>query len=82
MTRIHQNSEGLNKQIRRAIRQKHGAYTKSRRTGKKKDKDRYKKLQAKVQFDVRSAHKQYMQDVVSNSYKGNPKKLVRRKQIS
>ena len=44
-------------------------------TGTKKDKDRYKKLQAEVQFEVRSAHKQYMQDVVSDSYKGNPKKF-------
>ena len=35
----------------------------------------YKKFRAQVQFEVSSAHKQYMQDVVSDSYKGNLKKF-------
>ena len=39
------------------------------------DMDRHKKLQAEVQCEVRSAHKQYMPDAVSDSYKGNPKKF-------
>ena len=65
----------MNRSIRREIRRKQRAYKKSRRSGRKKDRDRYKKLQAGVHFEVRSAHKQYMEDVVSDSYKGNPKKF-------
>ena len=45
----------MNRQVPSAIRRKQWAYKKSRRIGKKKDMDIYKKLQAKVQFDVRSA---------------------------
>ena len=75
MTQTRQTHPWMNRRIRRAIRHKQLAHKRSRRTGTKKYKDKYKKLQAEVQFEARSAHKQYMQDVVSNSYKGNPKKF-------
>ena len=75
MTQARQSHPWMNRSIRRAIRRKQRAHKRSRRTGTKKDKDRYKKLQAEVQFEVRSAHKHYMQDVVSDSYKENPKKF-------
>ena len=75
MTQARQTHPWMNRSIRRTIRRKQRAHKRSRRTGTKKDKDRYKKLQAEVQFEVRSAHKQYMQDVVSDSYKGNSKKF-------
>ena len=75
MTQARQTHPWMNRGIRRAIRRQQRAHKRSRRTRTKKDKDRYKKLQAEVQFEVRSAHKQYMQDVVSDSYKGNPKKF-------
>ena len=71
MTQARQTHSWMNQEIRRAIRQKQRAYRKSRKTGKMKG--RYRKLQPEVQFKVKSAHKQYMQDVVSYSYKGNPK---------
>ena len=75
MTQARQTHPWMNRSIRRTISRKQRAHKRSRRTGTKKDKDRYKKLQAEVQFEVRSAHKHYMQDVVSDSYKGNSKKF-------
>ena len=75
MTQTRQTHPWMNRSIRRAIRRKQRAHKMSKRTGTKKDKDMYKKHQAEVQFEVRTAHKQYMQDVVSDSYKGNSKKF-------
>ena len=75
MSQSRQTHPLMNRNIRRAIRRKQRAYKKLRRSGTKKDRDRNKKLQTEVQFEVRSTHKQYMEDVVSDSYKGNPKKF-------
>ena len=65
----------MNRKIRLLIRQKQRAYRKARRTGKKRDNERYKRLQSEVQLHIRKSHKGYMQEVVSDSYKGNPKKF-------
>ena len=65
----------MNRKIRRLIRRKQRAHTRSRRTGKKRDKDRYKRLQSEVQLQIRRSHRGYMQEVVSESYKGNNKKF-------
>ena len=62
----------MTKKIRLLIRRKQ---QKARRTGKKRDKDRYKRLQSDVQLQIRKLHKGYMQEVVSDSYIGNPKKF-------
>ena len=43
----------------------------ARRTKKKRDRDRYKRLQQDVQRETRKAHKQYMEDVVSDGENRN-----------
>ena len=65
----------MNRKIRLLIRWKQWAHRKARRTGKKRDKNRNKRLQSEVQLKIRKSHKGYLQEVVSNSYKGNPKKF-------
>ena len=61
--------------IKRAIRRKHRAYRKSKRTNTKRDRDRYKRLQQHVQWEIRRANRQYMQDIVSESYTDKPKRF-------
>ena len=65
----------MNTQIKRAIRRKQRAHKKARETNTKRDRDRYKRLQKEVQFQVRKANKTYMQDTVSNESKDNSKKF-------
>ena len=65
----------INTSIRRAIRRKQRAHKKARRTGKKRDADRYRRLQAEVRFEIRRASKQYMEDVVDNDFKTDSKRF-------
>ena len=39
------------------------------------DMDRYKRLQHDVQFQIRSAHKDFMETAVSDTFKDNPMKI-------
>ena len=52
------------------INWKQKAHKKARKTKKKRDVDRYKRLQQEVQYEVRQANKKYMEDV-STDYKEN-----------
>lgn len=65
----------MNTDIRRAIRRKQRAHKKARKTGKKRDRDRYRRLQQEVKFHIRDAHKQYMEDIVSEDFTTNSKKF-------
>jgi hypothetical protein len=60
--------------IRRKLNRKQKAHKKARRTKKKRDVDRYKRLQQEVQYEVRQTNKKYMEDV-STDYKENSKKF-------
>ena len=64
----------INTTIRRKINRKQKAHKKARKTKKKRDIDRYKRLKQEVQYEVRQANKKYMEDV-STDYKGNSKKF-------
>jgi hypothetical protein len=61
--------------IKRCIKRKQKAHKKARRTKKKKDRDRYRRLQLEARFLIRDSNRQYMEDVVSENHKGNPKKF-------
>jgi hypothetical protein len=52
--------------------QKQRAHKKARKTKKKKDMDRYKRLKQKVQWKIRQVNKKYMEEV-STDYKDNSK---------
>lgn len=65
----------MNTTIRRSIRRKQRAHRKARRTGKKRDMDRYKSMQQEVKFHVRQAHRQYMEDIISDDFTNNSKKF-------
>ncbi|KAL8623448.1 hypothetical protein ACOMHN_058893 [Nucella lapillus] len=61
--------------LRRAIRRKQRAHTKSRKTGKKRDQDRYKRLQQEVKDNIKKASHHYLDTVVTDDFKTNSKKL-------
>ena len=65
----------MNSQIKRSIRRKQRAHKKAKRTRKKRDYDRYKKLQQEVKFHIREAHKKYLEDIVSDEFKTKNKKF-------
>ena len=75
LTLVRHTHPWMNGSIRRLIRWKQRAHEKSRQTGLKRDHDRYKQLQQDVQYQIRSAHKTYMKEAVSNSLKDNIKKF-------
>jgi hypothetical protein len=61
--------------IKRTIRRKQRAYRKARHTNKKRDRDRYKKLQKEVQYLIRRAHKNYLQSSLCGDFKENSKRF-------
>ncbi|KAL8617394.1 hypothetical protein ACOMHN_035886 [Nucella lapillus] len=61
--------------IRRAIRRKQRAHKKARMTGKKKDVDRYRRIQAQTRYEIRQASRKYLEDVVSEDYRTNSKRF-------
>ena len=65
----------INTDIRRSIRRKQRAHKKAKATKKKKDSDRYKKLQKEVNFHIQEAHRHYLKDIVSENCKSNSKKF-------
>ena len=75
MTLARHTHPWMNGRIRRLIRRKQRAHKKARTTGIKRDMDRYRRLQHDVQFQIRSAHKDFMKTAVSDTFKDNPKKF-------
>ncbi|MCG7867874.1 MAG: hypothetical protein JAY74_16140, partial [Candidatus Thiodiazotropha taylori] len=65
----------MNTEIKRTIRRKQRAHRKARRTNTKRDKDRYKQLQRDVQYQIRKANKDYLENTVSDSCKNDSKKF-------
>ncbi|KAL8590830.1 hypothetical protein ACOMHN_052181 [Nucella lapillus] len=61
--------------LRRAIRRKQRAHTKARKTGKKRNQDRYKRLQQEVKDNIKKASHHYLDTVVTDDFKTNSKKL-------
>lgn len=61
--------------IRRAIRRKQRAHAKARKTGNKRDADRYKRIQAETKYEIRQANKRYMEEIVSSDFRTNSKKF-------
>ena len=75
MTLARHTHPWMNGDIRSLIRRKQRAHKQARSTGVKRDGDRYKRLQHDVQYQIRSAHKDFMRNAVSDSFKDNPKKF-------
>ena len=71
MTRARHTHPWMNTKVRRKINQKHRAHAKARRTKKKRNRDRYKRIQQEGQRETRKAHTQYMEDVVSDGENSN-----------
>ena len=65
----------INTEIRCAIRRKQRAHAKARRTKRKKDLDRYKRLQKEVKFMIRSANRQYIETTVDEAFSKNNKRF-------
>jgi len=64
-----------NTNIRRFIRRKQRAFSKARSTHAKRDRDIYKRLQQEAQWEIRRAHRRYMEEIVSESHTKNPKRF-------
>ena len=75
MTSPRHSHPWINTEIRRAIRRKQRAHAKARKSKKKKDIDRYKRLQKEVKFMIRTASKEFIETTVSNSYSRDCKKF-------
>ena len=60
-------------QLRRATRRKYRAYKKAKHTKSPADWERYRRIKYQNQRDLRTAHKRYMEDVVSKDLKDKPK---------
>ena len=75
MTLARHTHPWMNGNIRRLIRRKQQAHKKARSTGLKRARDRYKRFQHDVQYQIRSAHKNFMRNAVSDSFKDDPKKF-------
>ena len=75
MTSARHSHPWMNGSIKRAIRHKQRAYRKFRRTNAKRDRGRYRWLQEQVQWETRTANRQSMQDIVSESYTDKPKRF-------
>ena len=65
----------INTEIRRKIRRKQRAHKKSKATKKKRNCDRYLRLQTAVNFLIQEAHTNYLQDIVSEDCKSDNKKF-------
>ena len=76
MTSARHSHPWMNGSIKRAIRRKQRDYRKFKRTNAKRDRDRYRWLQQQVQWETRRANRQYMQDIVSESYTDKPKRVL------
>ena len=59
--------------LRRASKRKNKAFQKAKQTKSPVDCNRYKRLKMQAQKDMRSAHKKYMEEIVSIDLKENPK---------
>jgi hypothetical protein len=59
----------INTNIRRRIGQKQRAHKKARKTKKKKDMDRYKRLKQKIQWEIRKTNMKYMEEVSTDSFR-------------
>ena len=65
----------INTAIKKAIRRKQRAHKKAKETNKKKDLDRYRKLQKEVKLLIKQSHQRYLEEIVSDDYKTNNKKF-------
>ena len=65
----------MNSTLRRLSNRKRGAYSQAKRSNKPKEWKRYKTLKATLQRESRQAHATYMQDVVSDDQRNNPKQF-------
>ncbi|CAG2221190.1 GGH [Mytilus edulis] len=64
MTQGRHTHPWMNTAIRRKINQKQKAHKKARKTKKKRDQDRYKRLRQEVQWEIRQANKKYMEEIL------------------
>ena len=69
------NNPWINTSIRKGIRRKQRAHKKARKTGKKRDIDRYKRLQAEVKFDIKQTNRSYLKEMISEGFNTDPKKF-------
>ena len=65
----------INTLIRKAIQRKQRAHKKARKTGKKRDINRYKRLQAEVKYNIKQANKSYLENIISEDFNSDAKKF-------
>jgi hypothetical protein len=75
MTQPRSSLPWMTEKLKRAIKRKQKAHRKARTTKKKRDRDRYRRLQQEVRFMIRESNDQYMAEVVSENQQGNRKRF-------
>ena len=72
-TQARHSQPWMDTRLRQASRRKNRAFHKAKQTKSHVDWNRYKRLRMQAQKDMRSAHKKYMEEIVSNDLKENLK---------
>ena len=75
LTQARYSNPWIDTDIRRAIRRKQRAHAKAKETGKKKDRDRYRRLQLEVKDSIKKASRNYLNNIVTDDFKSNSKKF-------
>jgi hypothetical protein len=75
MTQARSTLPWMTGNIKRAIKRKQKAHKKARTSKRKRDCDRYKRLQQEVRYMLREANTKYMREVVSENQTGNSKRF-------
>ena len=75
-TTVERNSNSrINTSMRKNIRRKQCAHKKARKTGKKRDIDRYERVHAEVNFDIKRMNRSYLEEIISEDFNTDPKKF-------
>jgi hypothetical protein len=75
MTAARYSHPWINTNIKRALRRKRRAHSKAKKTQKKKDSDRYKRLQHEARYLIKNASKTYMEETVNEAFTSSPKRF-------
>ena len=74
-TLARQTHPWIDNHLRKLTNRKQRAYKRARKTNNPSDWNRYNRLFTQTQREIRQSHRKYMTEVISDSYKDQPKKF-------
>lgn len=73
MTKTRYTNPWANTEINKLCKKQRRAYNKAKKTGKKEHKDKYRKIKATAQREIRRAQSKYMENIISPQLEERPK---------